>query len=77
MYGTTMPTSPIRPSATARPITPAVVFGCHADTHSTSRAEVIESSHALTSNTTNNTAANTAALPVSPQRGLRNSSSSQ
>ena len=33
MYGTTMPTSPIRPSTTARPTTPAVDSGCHAAAH--------------------------------------------
>ena len=77
MYGTTIPTRPIRPSATARPITPTVDCGRHADAHSTRRAEVIESIHALTSNTTKSTAANTAALPMRPKRGLRKSSSSQ
>ncbi len=48
MYGTTIPTSPIRPSATARATTPAVDSGCHVDVHATSRADVSPSIHPLT-----------------------------
>ena len=51
--------------------------GCQSAAQSTSRAEVSQSSQALTSNTTNSTAANTATLPIKPQCGCRNSSSSQ
>ena len=67
----------MRPSATARAITPVVVCGCQSAIHSTSRADVSPSSHALTSKTTHSTAAKTAALPIMPQCRLRNSSSSQ
>ncbi len=43
-----MPTSPIRPSTTARPTTPAVDVGCHPDASVTSRADVSLSIQPLT-----------------------------
>jgi hypothetical protein len=75
MYGTTMPMRPTRPSAIARSTTSKVPSGCHDESASASFTDVIESSHALTSNTTNSTSANTSRLPTTPQPGARNSSS--
>ena len=48
MYGTTIPTSPIKPSTTACRTTPVVDSGRHSAAHVTSRAEVSLSIHPLT-----------------------------